>query len=274
MPVAAPLPRRHLGATGIEVAQLGLSGSFGIDEHAVERAFIELGIDYFFVTPRMGRMVRGLSRLVSAGHRDRIVLGSGATVPFGWSVRRAWEKTARALGVDRIDVFHLFWVQAHWYVTGKTWKEMQKLKEEGLVRALAISCHDRPMARALVDELGLDVVMIRYNAAHRGAEKEIFATLDPDSRPGIVTYTATRWGKLLSPAGELGPMTAPECYRFALGHPSVDLVLCGPRSWDELVADADGVRQGALSAERLEQVKQFGDAVRATATGKIGFRGI
>lgn len=268
------LPRRKLGKTQIEVGCLGLSGSFGIDEASVERAVRELGIDYFFVTERMRPLVRALKGLVATGHRDRLVLATGANVPFGWSVRRAWEKSARALGVDRIDVFHLFWVQAHWYVTGNTWKEMQKLKEEGLVRALAVSCHDRKMARRLVDELDLDVLMSRYNAAHRGAESEIFATLDPTKRPGIVAYTATRWGKLLQPVNGLGPMSAPECYRFSLSHPMVDVVLCGPRSFEELALDAEGVREGALPAARLDDVKRFGDAVRATATGRIGFGGV
>ena len=268
------LPRRVLGRSGIEVSRLGLAGSFGIDADSAERAFSELGVDYFFVTPRMKGAAEGVRRLVGAGVRDQIVIGSGVELPFGWGVRRAFDKAARKLGVERIDILHLFWVQAHWYVTGNTWKEMRRLKEEGLVRALAISCHDRPMARRLVDELELDVLMLRYNAAHRGAEGEVFETLDAGNRPGIVAYTATRWGKLLSPAGELGPMTPAECYRFPLTHPMVDVVLCGPRSWNELVADVEGVASGPITGERLREVKRFGDAVRKTATGRIGFRGI
>jgi aryl-alcohol dehydrogenase-like predicted oxidoreductase len=262
-----------LGRSGLEVGKLGLAGSFGIDAEAVERAFHELGIDYFFVTPRMKPMVEGLKRLSAAGHRDQLVLAAGAMLPFGWSVRRAWEKTVRALGVDRLDVFHVFWVQAEWYVRDSTWREMQKLRDEGLIRATAISCHDRPLARRLADELALDVLMIRYNAAHRGAESEIFATLSPESRPGIVSYTATRWGRLLKPASGLGPMSPPECYRFAVSHPAVDVVLCGARSFEELVADAEGVRQGPLDPPRLDEIRRFGDAVRATARGKLGFGG-
>jgi aryl-alcohol dehydrogenase-like predicted oxidoreductase len=265
-------PRRSLGRTGIEVSRLGLAGSFGIDAGATERAFHELGVSYFFVSPRMKGLVAGLRRLVEAGHRDELVIAAGANLPVGWTVGRAFASTARALGVDRIDVFHLFWVQAHWYVTGKTWPAMRRLKEEGKVRALAISCHDRPMARRLAGELDLDVLMIRYNAAHRGAESEIFATL-PAAKPGIVAYTATRWGKLLKPTAGHPPMSAPECYRFALGHDAVDVVLCGARTYDELSESAAGVALGPLPPERLDEVRRFGDAVRATATGKLGFLG-
>lgn len=262
---------RTLGRTGLSVHPLGLSGDKGIDAEGIVRGVRELGVNYLFATTRMRPMVDAVRTLASAGERSKMVLASGANVPFGFSVRRALEKSLRTFGVDRIDVFHLFWVQGHWYVTGNTWKEMRKLKEEGLVSSLAISCHDRPMARALVDELDLDVLMIRYNAAHRGAEREIFESLadDPAKRPGIISYTATRWGKLLSASGDEGPMTPGECYRFALGHPKVDVVLCGARSFEELREDAAAVAQGPLPSPRLEQVRKFGDRVRAGASSVV-----
>jgi aryl-alcohol dehydrogenase-like predicted oxidoreductase len=270
-PLLVPRP---LGATGLRAAPLGLAGSYGIDADGTERALHELGVDYFFATStRSGGLTEGVRRLVRAGHRERMVIAAGASIPFGWSVRRELASIRRALGVDVIDVFHLFWVQAHWYVTGKTWPAMRRLKEEGKARALAVSIHDRRLARRLVDELALDVLMIRYNAAHRGAEGEIFATLPP-ARPGLVAYTATRWGKLLEPCKGLGPMSAPECYRFALGHPAVDVVLTGARTWDELHANAAGVLAGPLAPERLEEVILLGDAVRATVRGRIGFGGV
>jgi len=271
-PAPTPIAHTQLGQTGLEVSRLGLAGSFGISPEDTERAFHELGVNYFFLTPRMKGVSEGVRRLVRAGHRDELVIATGANIPMGWTVRRAWEKIVRSLGVERLDVFHLFWVQGRWYVTGKTWPAMRALKEEGKATALAISCHDRPMARKLVDDLGLDVLMIRYNAAHRGAEKEIFASL-PEARPGIVSYTATRWGRLLKPLGDLGPMTAPECYRFAQGHPAVDVTLCGARSFAELAENVRGVALGPLDEDRLAEVRRFGDAVRATARGRIGFRG-
>jgi aryl-alcohol dehydrogenase-like predicted oxidoreductase len=267
------LTPRSLGKTGLSVSPLGLAGGFGIDADGVVRAFHELGLRYFFVTPKFKPLVEGLRHLVKEGHRDEIVIGMGAKFPTGWGVEREWATAARALGVDTIDVFHLFWVQAHWYVTGKTWPAMRRLKEEGKARALAISCHDRPMARELVDELDLDAIMIRYNAAHRGAEKEIFATL-PAPRPGVIAYTATRWGRLMKPQKDLAPMSGPECYRFTLSHPAVDVVLCGARSYEELRANALGVALGPLEPARLDEVRRFGDAVRATATGTVGFAGV
>ncbi|MFI5302837.1 MAG: hypothetical protein ACHREM_32510, partial [Polyangiales bacterium] len=59
----------------------------------------------------------------------------------------------------------------------------------------------------------------------------------------------------------------------ALGSPYVDVVLSGARSWDEIKQNAEAAKLGPLSCERLEQVRRFGDRVRATATGKVGFLG-
>lgn len=270
MPEALRLTPRPLGSTGLQVTPLGLACNYGVDADAVERAFHEHGVNYFFVTPRMAAGVEGIRRLVRDGHRDKIVLCSTASVPLGWSVTRFWEKSAKELGVESIDVLLLGWVRSRWYISGRTWPTMRRLKEEGKVRAIGISAHDRPLARALVDELDLDVLMCRYNAAHRGAEREIFAGLGA-RRPGIVTYTSTRWGRLLKPADGLGPMSAPECYRFALGHPVVDVTLCGAGSMAELRENVAGVLEGPLSEARLDEVRRFGDAVRATATGRLGF---
>lgn len=271
MPEARLTPR-PFGSTGLLASPLGLACNYGIDADGVERAFHELGVNLFFVTPRMGPGVEGIRRLISAGHRDKLVLVSVVSVPLGFRVQPAFERCAKALGTDTLDVFLIGWVRSRWYAGGRTWPAMQRLKDEGKVRALGISIHDRPLARALVDELKLDVLMCRYNAAHRGAEREIFASLGP-KRPAILSYTATRWGALLKPRDGLGPMSGPECYRFVLGHPVVDAALCGAGSLEELRENVAGVLEGPLPEQRLEEVRRFGDAVRSTPVGRFGFGG-
>jgi aryl-alcohol dehydrogenase-like predicted oxidoreductase len=264
---------RSLGPRGPAVSNVALAGSFGISADDAVRAFHELNVTTFFVTSSMKGLSEGVRRLVAEGHRDRLTIISGAAIPFGFMVPRAFRSAAKNVGAETIDVFLLYWVQAHWYVTGKTWPAMRELKDAGLVRSLGISCHDRPMARSLVDELGLDVVMLRYNAAHRGAEREVFDSLETAQRPGIIAYTATRWGGLLKPHEGLGPMSPGECYRFALGHPCVDTVLCGAKNFDELAANVHAAQEGPLAPERLAQIKQFGDLVRAKVSSKIVFAG-
>ncbi|MBI5487136.1 MAG: aldo/keto reductase [Deltaproteobacteria bacterium] len=264
------LPRRPFGRTGLSVAPLGLAGSYGIDADATERAFHELSINYFFVTPRMKGLFEGVRRLIKAGHRDEIVLATGPFFPTGRALRGQWDDVARGLGTDRIDVLQVFWVRWRWYLTGGTIETLRRFKEEGKIRAFGISTHERRMAPDFASEFGLDMLMLRYNAAHRGAEQDVFARL-PAERPAVVAYTATRWGRLLRPVGDKPALTASECYRFQLSHPAVDVVLTGPKTWDELRANAEGAALGPLPAERLAEVRAFGDAVHASATSRFGF---
>ena len=254
------------------MAPLGVAGSYGIDADGVERAFHELGVNYFFITSKDDGVKEGVRRLIEAGHRDELVIAGGANVPTGFGVRAGFEKDLKALGTDHLDVFQLFWVQYHWYVTGQTWPAMRKLKEEGRVKMLGMSIHDRLLAAKLVSEIEPDMLMIRYNAAHRGAEKEIFATFAADKRPAIVAYTATRWGKLLQgPVGDLRAMTPEECYRFALSNANVDVVLNGPANYTELEQNARGVALGPLPATRLDEVRAFGDVVRKSLSSRVAF---
>jgi aryl-alcohol dehydrogenase-like predicted oxidoreductase len=190
-------------------------------------------------------------------------------VPLGWSVRRAFDRTARSLGTDALDLFILGAVQARWYLTGGAWAAMQRLKQDGKVRAIGFSSHKRRLAARLAQEFSVDLLMVRYNAAHRGAEDEVFAGL-VSNRPAIISYTATRWGVLLQPLPDRGfpkAMAAGECYRFVLGNPAVDMALFAARTRDELREDVAAVLQGPLAPDRLEEVHRFGDAVHQSVRG-------
>ena len=106
--------------------------------------------------------------------------------------------------------------------------------------------------------------MIRYNAAHRGAEHDIFPQL-AQYNPGIVSYTATRWTYLLrrpkgwSKDGRIP--TAGECYRFVLSNPSVHVCLTAPANESQLTENLAAIRQGSLNEEDMKFMKDFGDAV-------------
>jgi aryl-alcohol dehydrogenase-like predicted oxidoreductase len=238
-----------------------------MDADDVKRAFYELGIRSFFVSPKMRPTVQALRRLIADGHRDEITLITVAGLPTPGRVRAFWRRFERAVGTDRAEVMLMGWVQGAWYLRPQVWETMQRLKSEGRTAALGFSIHDRRLAARLTASLDPppDVLMIRYNAAHRGAEWEVFENL-ADPRPGVIAYTATRWGDLLRPRPDLGfpeGMHASECYRFALAHPAVDTVLCGARTFAELRDDVEGVAEGPLSPERYAETIRFGDAVHA-----------
>ena len=129
-------------------------------------------------------------------------------------------------------------------------------------------------AGRLAEESPLDLLMIRYNAAHPGAEKDIFPHL-AKRKPAVVAYTATRWrGLLKRPKNWNGPvMTAGDCYRFCLSNPHVDLVLTGPKNRRQLRENIDYLREkGPLSEEEDRWIRDFGQVVhRASSRFTFGF---
>ena len=273
------LPRIRLGGTDLRVAPLGLAELFvpssglggpRLDADAVEYAFHHHGINTFLLSPSMRATWEGVRRLIRTGHRDELVLVAGAGLPFAGCLRRALERRLRQLGTDHVDAWLLGWLRKRWHVRDGVWSAMRRLREEGKTRAIGFSTHDRTLAARLARELPADVIMIRYNASHRGAEREIFGPLEGmgAARPGVIAYTATRWGRLLRPLPERGlpmAMTGAECYRFALGHPMVDMAWCAARTPAELREDVAGALAGPLDPARREEIVRFGDAVHAAA---------
>jgi aryl-alcohol dehydrogenase-like predicted oxidoreductase len=250
--------RREVPALGKTVHRVGLSATFGLDEAGVREALER--VQYVFVTARMPfRAVRE----ALARDRDRYVLAGGPSLGyFPGAVRRGVERLLRKLGTDHLDVLQLYWLSKMSAFTERVQEEMIRLREEGKVRALGVSIHDRPRAGRLAEDSILDLLMIRYNAAHPGAEQDIFPHL-ARRRPAVVAYTATSWRKLLrAPPGFAGKAaTAGDCYRFCLTSPHVDVVLTGPKSIAELRENLAAVEKGPLDAAELEWMRALGRAV-------------
>ena len=107
------------------------------------------------------------------------------------------------------------------------------------------------------------MLMVRYNAAHPGAEEDIFPHVDHQST-ALVSYTATRWRKLLKrPRGWTGDVpTAADCYRFCLSHDAVDISLMGVKDAAQLEANLRGLEKGPMVGEEMDTMRAFGRAVR------------
>ncbi len=135
------------------------------------------------------------------------------------------------------------------------------------MRFVSISCHDRKFVGELCAEGALDVIMMRYNAAHRGAEEEIFPFLQAHD-PGVVSYTATRWGFLLKrPRGwaKDGRIpTAAMCYRFVLSNPHVHVCLTAPSTTRQFEENIAAMKDGPLDADDMDFMCSFGDNVHHT----------
>lgn len=251
-----------LGRTGLKVSRLGLAGGYGIPAQAVEKAFHEYGVNYFYWEGRKPGMKEGLRNLVK-NNRKELIIAIQSYDHLGIWLRYSVEKALRQLEIDRVDILFLGYFNK---MPNRILLSLgAKFKREGKILHLGVSGHNRIFhGKTARDESSpFDVHMIRYNAAHRGAEEDVFAGL-ARSRPGITTYTATRWGKLLHtknmPANEK-PLSAAECYRFVLSHPMVDVCLAGPRNEHEMIDGFKALSDGPLSVREMERVRKIGDFV-------------
>ena len=258
--VANDFPCREIPGLGRRVFRLGLSGSFDLDEAGCREALER--VQYVFWSPRMKGLTVAL-RGALARDRERYVVSAGPLLGYTpGTVRRAAVAALRSLGVEYLDVFQLYWLGKMSFFTDAVQEELVKLREEGKVRLLGVSTHDRPRAGKLVGDSILDLLMIRYNAAHPGAEQDIFPHL-MRRRPAMIAYTATAWRRLLrAPRGWKGRVpTAGDCYRFCLSSPHIDVALTGPRNVMELRENLSALEKGPLSPEEMLFMREFGRAV-------------
>lgn len=251
---------RDVKALGRKVFRMGLAANYGIAGDDV-RAALDRGVNYLYYTAR-GTM-KEPAREALKRDRDKVALAVTATVGyFGFSVRLGAERALKAFGTDYLDVYQLGWLGVGAAMTQGVMEELVRLKESGKVRAIGTSIHDRPRAGRLAEESPLDLLMIRYNAAHPGAEKDIFPHLER-RKPAVVAYTATSWRKLLkAPSGWTGRVpTAGDCYRFCLTSPHVDVVLTGPASGKQLDENLAALEKGPLDDDEMKWMREFGRAV-------------
>jgi len=246
---------------GKRVFRLGLSASYGLDEASAREA-LDSGVNYVFWTPFAKKLTLALRDAVKAD-RERLVIATGPMLGYtGCAIRRRAERAMKVLGTDYLDVLQLYWLGTMSAWTRGTVDELLKLKAEGKVRAIGVSIHDRERAGCLATDSVLDLLMIRYNAAHPGAERDVFRQLAPRG-PAVVAYTATSWTKLLrAPRGWTGRVpTAGDCYRFCLTSPHVDVVLSAPGNATRLRQNLRALERGPLSDTEMGFLREFGRAV-------------
>ena len=253
-----------LGRTGLKVGRLGISSSYGAPAAAFEEAF-ERGCNYFvmgsFMKGRSKEMIKAIRNISKRGDRDKLVVCMMEYTHSSLLGKPHFYKGLKKLGLDYVDALMLG------YYPNRPRKQLMELalglKEKGVVCHLALSGHSRKLFPKLI-ESPIDIFQVRYNAANSGAEKDVFPFCGGENRPGMISFTATRWGQLLKeskmPPGEV-PLTAKECYRFVLSNPAVDVCMTGARNLEMMRENLETLDLGPLTPEEMERIRRIGDHV-------------
>jgi aryl-alcohol dehydrogenase-like predicted oxidoreductase len=252
------------------------------------------GVNYVFYSSDMHAISYNRSRAAlrkycrgGSRRRNQVVLAAASYLCDPEKIMPAVIDQMVSLGVDHVDVFHWGWVtrgnqpgtllaaahdilrteEGRRYVdemTRVTRQARDELRCRGYARFLGISTHDRVLAAELANNPLVDVVMFRYNVAHRGAEHDIFPAL-PHHRPGTVAFNATHSGAgslTRRPPGISGAKYAPthsDLYRFVLDRPEIDLVLTGPRRIDDVRGAFEALDREPLDPRLRDYLCKYGD---------------
>lgn len=237
---------------------------------------IERGVRYFNWCAKPD----GLSRAVAeiGARRPELVLATQLKARSADAAERELDRILAETRSERLEVGTFYYVESEeeWreiVEPGGAWDAFARRRKQGQLALLGITTHQRSLAASWAAELApdgsprLDLLMVRYNAAHIGAERDVFPVASRLGVP-VVTFTALRWRNLLdpTPADPPGfrPPTAAECYRFCLGHPGVSVVLAAPNGRVELEEDLAGLDSVAILEESRERaIREYGQRVRA-----------
>lgn len=258
-----------LGRTGLKVGRLGLAGSYGAPARSYEMAF-DRGCNYFYSGSgrKRSQMKQAVKSLVAQGHRDKLVISIQTYARWGVGTPFLFRQNLKSMGLNHADILMLGWHNR--MPSNRLMDFAWEMKEKGLTRFIGISGHNRSLFAELAKQDLFDLFHIRFNPAHTGAQTECFPAFERQNPPGLVTYTATRWGHLLQAKHmpkEEAPLLASDCYRFSLSDPRVNICLCAPGDEEQMNHALTALDKGALSPTEKDRIIGIGNHVHDTAKG-------
>ncbi len=249
---------------GKRVTRLGLAATYRPGRKTVYDA-LDAGVNLFFCFGWDNQMTSVLRELPPR-RREECVIVTGAyhLIWTSLNLRRSLEKRLRQLNTDYIDAFLLLGVPRRRYFTARMREELAEIRTDSRVRGVGVSTHDRGLAAELATGGEIDALMIRYNAAHPGAERDVFPNLG--GHPvSVLSYTATCWTHLLRRTRnwpQAAPVPTPaQCYRFAVSHPAVNVCLTAPSNLQQFRDNLTALDAGPLAEDEMSLLRSFGSEV-------------
>jgi len=273
---------RDFGNTGIKISTLGfgamrlpykvVNGKNVYDEDEsikiIHRAF-ELGVNYIDTAP--GYCERKSESIVGKalkGWRDKVYVSTKNPIEdsSGSNYRKRLENSLKELDAEYIDFYHMWGI--NWALFEKKinvkngpMSEAIKAKEEGLIKHISFSFHDKPENMIkLIDTGYFETVLCQYNLLDRSNEQAI--AYAHDKGLGVVVMGPVGGGRLGAPSEVIRNLlpgkvksSAEIALRFVIANRNVSCALSGMENI-KMVEDNALIasNEDCLSAEELEAV--------------------
>ena len=264
------------GNTGLRISRLGfgcmrlpmrpVGDNSVVDEDQaiamIHRAF-ELGVNYidtaYFYCGGLSEIAVGKAL---KGWRDKVILST--KYPFDIAFRERLESQLRKLDTDHIDFYHFHGIGNSFFTHARHDEAVRgalKAKEEGLIRHLSFSFHDKPEVMKKLVDLGIfSSVLCQYNLLDRSNEPGLAyakahglgtAVMGPVGGgriSGMPPAVAERFGVRVRSSAELA-------LRFVMTNPNVCVALSGMSTMEQVEENAAIASNAApLSAAELEGI--------------------
>ena len=248
---------------GHKASKLGLAAASGMDASCIAAAF-EAGINYFFFYDFTAeKFLAGLKSLL-ATKREGVLVATGSQERDLNFLRHDFDSVRQRLNVDVVDAFFVEYVYPSEDLeqVEAVLSQLQLWQQKGLVRYVGVTTHNRPIALEMIERGGCELLMHRYNMAHRKAEENVLPSAPLAGIP-VVAFTCTRWGTLLKghPDWQEVPPTAADCYRYVLSHPAVHLALTAPQNLQQLQENLWVLQAPPLSPDEIARWQKYGDLI-------------
>ena len=175
--VTEPDRYARFGSLGC-VCRLGLAtrGNTHLDPEDVLYA-IDRGVNYLNWCTHPDGMSAAVRQLGT--RRKEVILAAQLYAHTADEAEREIEGYLAEMQTDYLDALTFYYLESdHEWQTilsdSGAMKLLEKMKTAGTVRAIGVTSHQRDFAAELAKTDRIDCLMIRYNAAHRGAETDIF----------------------------------------------------------------------------------------------------
>lgn len=282
---------RKFGSTGKEISSLGFGcmrlpeyekdGQWFIDEEKaipMLRHAYENGVNYFDTAPyylhknsevTVGKAMKEI--------REQVMLSTKLPleeVKQPGDYRRVLEKSLKQMDTDYIDFYHFWGINKASFdekIMGlDLLKEAMKAKEEGLIRHISFSFHDKAdYIKYIIDTAQImETMLVQYNLLDRRNEDMI--SYAASKGLGVVIMGPVGGGRLAAPTGLYKKLTGNEsiatyelAFKFVLGNPDVSCALSGMGSMDMVDKNLAIAGEGKpLTLEEWEQLREAVDQLK------------
>ncbi len=249
--------------TGNKVSVLGLGSNPNLDSQCLSMAY-QAGINYFFFyNLNSSHLIQEMKKLAH-NYRPEIIIATGCESRKIEELEKYRVDFSQKLEIDTMDVFLLEYISSQDDIKNiyELLNHLHQWKKREFIRYLGITTHNRSLAVNLLSHSQIDILMHRYNMAHRQAEKQVFPTAISLQIP-VISFTSTRWSSLLNghPHWHGKIPKAVDCYRFVLQHPAINLTLTSPKTIEELRLNLAVLDNIKMSQEEYQYWQEYGDLI-------------